>query len=230
MRKACKVCGRKKCKNWTHKASKSKQDTLPPCELRNPPNVYRIVYVTGILLPADEDAPRLVKVKCEVKLDDEYPHSLIHHFDLTPFIGGTYAGHSFIHSVAGSILQNPFLALYRDGFLADGSPINRSIRRLTRDRALHPWAGNVLVMKCNSNSPSDGKYIDASMEDLPIIQAYFVEYGQRLYETVRLYGSRRPSRMAETGMVGNEASGTVLTLGLLAFLLLVFGCYSRIIA
>ncbi|TFK46359.1 hypothetical protein OE88DRAFT_1667677 [Heliocybe sulcata] len=193
--KACKVCKKKKCRNKTHRTSKSNQDA-PLSGQHNPPDEGNaVVYVTGILLPADAEEPRLVRVECKVTPNDEVPGQLDYYPDQSPFFGEKLTGCNQISSLAPhdykSLPQHPFMVWYNDTFLLDGSPINRCIQTLTRNRAMHPWAGNVLVMKLYSSSMYEGKYMDADLEDLPTIRAYFTEYGRE-----RSYGATRPS--AET--------------------------------
>ncbi|TFK46350.1 hypothetical protein OE88DRAFT_1667666 [Heliocybe sulcata] len=67
-----------------HQVSDWKQHK-PLCWQLKPPSLGETVYIIGMLLPYDEEEPRLVKIRCEVKESRYNPGGLVYSFDKLQF-------------------------------------------------------------------------------------------------------------------------------------------------
>lgn len=74
----------------------------------------------------------------------------------------------------GDSLRFPLHLFYCPVSLARGSPVNRSVSRITSNAAPKHWSGPVLVLKFNGSRKQG--YADASTNDLPALSAYFLNF------------------------------------------------------
>jgi len=74
----------------------------------------------------------------------------------------------------GEPLRFPLQVWYSPTMLTRGHPINRAIIHVTSGAAEKPWAGPVVVLKYNGSRRQG--YMDASVNDLPALSAYFLSY------------------------------------------------------
>ncbi|TDL16990.1 hypothetical protein BD410DRAFT_794798 [Rickenella mellea] len=162
--------------DWpTHKRICHKSDSEQTHEAKKNPKHSK---VNAILFPAVEVKPRLIRVEYEEVTDSESGVTF-HRTKTDDYIGSDLPERSWIISDGfhGPPLKgNMSIELvYRERFLADGSPLNQSIVALTGGKNAHPWCGNILALK----KTADGdKVVDISVkEDFPALVKYFVEYG-----------------------------------------------------
>ncbi|TFK46351.1 hypothetical protein OE88DRAFT_1667668 [Heliocybe sulcata] len=140
-----------------------------------------VVQVTGILFPANEDAPRLVTVQCTVEHQNEVSDddgAQVYRPGLQSFLGnGSYDGRLIdTFGMSGETIQKP-LRLFTQ--VNDDLPLNQCVQKLMEGQAAHDWRGNLLVMK--APDINSAKYVDTSMDDLPCIKAFFEWYPVRFY-------------------------------------------------
>ncbi|KAJ6482568.1 hypothetical protein C8R45DRAFT_305060 [Mycena sanguinolenta] len=145
--------------------------------------------IDAILLPWDSDTPRLVKIICEI-YTDPYDEDLgkQHRIDFSPYSERNDFSESATISTMGYTgppLGYTLFLVWNGNFLQDGSPLNRSIVKLTKGKADHPWAGNLVACRVEEPITLVARYQDAKAEDLTALAAYFVDYGKRARE---LYG------------------------------------------
>ena len=74
----------------------------------------------------------------------------------------------------GEPLRFPLHIFYCPVSLQRGSPVNRSIYRITSGAAARHWPGPVVVLKFNGSRRQS--YSDASTNDLPALSAYFLAF------------------------------------------------------
>ncbi|KAJ7778791.1 hypothetical protein DFH07DRAFT_730734 [Mycena maculata] len=145
--------------------------------------------IDAILLPFDSDEPRFVKIACEMYADEDSETFLgagfmQHCADLDPYMGPHH--NTLYKSIpiltfgyTGPPLGHTLSLMWRDTFMVDGSPVNRSIIKLTKGKAYHPWAGNLLAYRVDEPTSLVARCKDAKVEDLAVLAAYFVDYGKR---------------------------------------------------
>ncbi|KAJ7494388.1 hypothetical protein B0H11DRAFT_1717360 [Mycena galericulata] len=153
--------------------------------------------IDAILLPFDSDAPRFVKLGCEMYSDAEDeeflgPGFMHHRADLDPYMGphnNTLYKSTDISTLGytGPPLGYTLSLRWRDTFLVDGSRVNRSIIKLTNGKANHPWAGNIIAYRVDEPTSMVARCQDAKAEDLAALAAYFVDYGKRVKKEYRSF-------------------------------------------
>jgi len=128
---------------------------------------------SALILPVDEDRPRIIKVDCLAETQSSGP--CLWSPIARPHVGGMRAPASIIvtHGVGGAPLRFPLHVFYRTDVSGDEPPINRSIYRLTSGgRSKHVWRGHVVALKF-SGTRRQG-YTDITMNDLSSLVAYFL--------------------------------------------------------
>ncbi|KII89345.1 hypothetical protein PLICRDRAFT_53802 [Plicaturopsis crispa FD-325 SS-3] len=138
------------------------------------------VTVSALLLPVDEDEPRIVKIDCSVfRESPDSDKNIMYRMSLTPFLGGGFHARNYISSMGedGPRLKNGHgISLFiRDNFLYDGSKPNRCVINITNGDAPHNWAGPAIALK--QENPFSARYLDMTMDDLPAIIKHLKEYG-----------------------------------------------------
>ncbi|KAF8839879.1 hypothetical protein BDN67DRAFT_1069730 [Paxillus ammoniavirescens] len=137
--------------------------------------------IKGIYFAAGESSPRLITVTLEYNhIPDPYSLAtdVIKIPVLQPLLGdGDYDGLPITHQgKAGKELKRPFRLFIRDNFLNDKSPPNHIPANLTKGKAPHQWAGNLLALKEESRGSSQWKNCSIN-EDLPNLVKFFEWYG-----------------------------------------------------
>ncbi|KAJ6501812.1 hypothetical protein DFH09DRAFT_944591 [Mycena vulgaris] len=145
--------------------------------------------IDAILLPFDNDMPRLVKLVCEVYTDDEDGFTQ-HRENLDPYLGpkhNTFYKYIPISTLGytGPPLGYTLCLRWRDTFFVDGSKLNQSIVKLTNGKAYHPWKGNLIAYRVDEPTSMVSRNKDAKAEDLAALAAYFVDYGKKSKESGR---------------------------------------------
>jgi hypothetical protein len=137
--------------------------------------------IKGIYFAAGESSPRLITVPLEYNhIPDPYSLAtdVVKIPILQPLLGdGDHDGLPITHQgKAGKELKHPFRLFIRDNFLNDGSPPNHIPANLTKGKAPHKWAGNLLALKEESRGSSQWKNCSMN-EDLPNLVKFFEWYG-----------------------------------------------------
>ncbi|KAI0077324.1 hypothetical protein K474DRAFT_1707355 [Panus rudis PR-1116 ss-1] len=164
--------------DWRNHKPECGPVTLPAsseCDASNQSTVLE-----AILLPVDEDAPRLINVICETEYyEDEGPwyEAKIKHL---------YPNMSFIRDmpiqtmgINGPALEGDrcIAMLYDDESLINGSSVNRCVQRLTNGKARHRWCGNLVVLRLHPCDFDVTKYRSANLhEDIEPVRRYLEDY------------------------------------------------------
>jgi hypothetical protein len=125
----------------------------------SPPQPASSAIFSALFFPADEDRPRVVRVNCTpTSPRDQRPQSPQHAIaiaasaarpcqweaDTKPWLGGQPTGSVVLtHGLNGEPLRFPLHLFYVPDSLAKGTPVNRSIYKLTNGLAPRKWSGNV---------------------------------------------------------------------------------------
>ncbi|SJL08217.1 uncharacterized protein ARMOST_11580 [Armillaria ostoyae] len=146
----------------------------------------------AILFGVDEIKPRAIKLPWsygpQVDEDDPRGWQLL---EREPWLGGKDRRPHFFYvgtfGVNGPSLGRILALYYDENFLINGSPINRCIQNITKGKAAHPWAGNVLALRSKGLHSLDW-YNDAIIEeDLAPLVRLFEDYGKK--DDVAFYGN-----------------------------------------
>ncbi|KAG8696089.1 hypothetical protein FRC09_008737, partial [Ceratobasidium sp. 395] len=131
-------------------------------------------YVQALVLPANSTKPHITSVKVDARPELDGTVQWAPDFDRSLSMGSTPASVVNSTGFGGSTLRFPFHIFFRHTFLNDGSPLNQSIRSLTREGANHPWAGNVVVLKYHGSRRE--KYRDFEITDIAVVANFFLHY------------------------------------------------------
>ncbi|KAG8750441.1 hypothetical protein FRC14_000496 [Serendipita sp. 396] len=105
--------------------------------------------------------------------------------DTKPWLGGslqsngnpsaTHVGSVVLtHGLNGEPLRFPLHLFYVPEALAKGTPVNRSIYKLTNGLAPRKWSGNVIALKYSGTRRQ--AYSDCTTNDLPALVSYFLSF------------------------------------------------------
>lgn len=135
---------------------------------------YTRQSIIGILFPTDEDRPRLIQLDCRARIDTSTGGPLA----WQPLVQGVVSDEHpsqlvLEQGIAGDNLRFPIQLWSRGSYLNDGSPLNRSIYRLTKGQARYPWKGPFVALKF-SGTRRQG-YVDMSLNDLPALVSHFLQ-------------------------------------------------------
>ncbi|KAI5834414.1 hypothetical protein K523DRAFT_293894 [Schizophyllum commune Tattone D] len=143
--------------------------------------------VSALLLPADAPEPREVKLSWEWIVDADAPGGGYQNIHVKPkwFAEDVAVRNMYIDTLPGEngaivLPEDRRLALVHDAhFLADGSPVNQCIQKLTNGKAAHKWCGNLLVLRSRATAWKDHDYRDAHpKEDLAVLVQFFKTFGR----------------------------------------------------
>ena len=127
----------------------------------SPPQPASSATFSALYFPADEDRPRVVRVNCtpaSPPANTQRPQSPQHAMaiaataarpcqweaDTKPWLGSPPTGSVVLtHGLNGEPLRFPLHLFYVPDALAKGTPVNRSIYKLTNGLAPRKWSGNV---------------------------------------------------------------------------------------
>ncbi|KAJ7838252.1 hypothetical protein B0H13DRAFT_2419851 [Mycena leptocephala] len=152
--------------DWPRHSERCRTLTAPP------PVELEYTSISAILFLADEDQPRIITVKCR---PPQYPtRNLCPIPVLQPYFDAPSDNIVLTQGPSGELLHSPLHVFYSPTALAKGSPINRSIHRITSGAAAKPWYGNVVAFKFSG--PRRQGYTEAGSSDLPALSAYFLSY------------------------------------------------------
>ncbi|KAF3918739.1 hypothetical protein AA313_de0210111 [Arthrobotrys entomopaga] len=148
------------------------------------------MHKRGILFPADKKKPEMVWRHCRLETDCD--GDLSETPDTRPYLGADKMAISDCLYIEVNQIRNRVLGTglgqyaapkdgfyiflqFRDAFLEDGSPINKSILASlgAMGSSPHRWCGPVLAIRENAN----GSYADITLTDFRHILDYFVTYG-----------------------------------------------------
>ncbi|KIJ55628.1 hypothetical protein M422DRAFT_151123 [Sphaerobolus stellatus SS14] len=135
----------------------------------------QVISVTAIYFPIQEEKPRLVTVECMPPVDMSLgpcPNPLIQ--ALFPNSSGRLGSLTLTQGLNQEPLRFPLQVWYDSETLSRGSPVNRSIFRITSGQAPRPWSGPVVVLKFSGSRRQS--YTEASLNDLPALSAYFLGF------------------------------------------------------
>ncbi|KAL1760466.1 hypothetical protein FB107DRAFT_202958 [Schizophyllum commune] len=135
----------------------------------------------AILLPVNEDTPRLIDVVSEKKYDEVidstwYECKLAHLYPKTSFPRDLPIQTMGIN---GPTLEGDrcISMIYDDKSLINGSPVNRCVQRLTNGKAQHRWSGNLVVLRLHPHEFVATKHRSVNMnEDLVTVRRYLEDY------------------------------------------------------
>ncbi|PBK71887.1 hypothetical protein ARMSODRAFT_910761 [Armillaria solidipes] len=143
----------------------------------------------AILFGVDEIKPRAIKLPWSYgpQVDDDPRGWQL--LEREPWLGGKDRCPYFFYvgtfGVNGPSLGRILALYYDENFLINGSPINRCIQNITKGKAAHPWAGNVLALRSKGLRSLDW-YNDAIIEeDLAPLVRFFEDYGKEDDPAVR---------------------------------------------
>lgn len=108
----------------------------------------------AVIFPCNEERPRIIRVACLSQPQASGPTIW------TPMpqepLGNVQDVTSMIitHGIGGAPLRFPLHLFYGTNSFGDGSPINRTIQRMTGSKATYPWAGK--------SHCSDSRFIGSS--------------------------------------------------------------------
>ena len=160
-------------KDWeTHKLICS-PSIFPPKVLMN--SVY------GLLLPEDNDKPRIVEIPLIYETDEENK-CLYLTTNTKSFVNDTSSYCIKFNPLKQyRILKDCLVIEYRDNFLFDGSYPNKAVRRITKNKVKHDWRGPILFTKIKGRDVENHfRYIDFELKDYNEIIDYLIWYGSGL--------------------------------------------------
>jgi hypothetical protein len=129
-------------------------------DMGSPPQPASSAIFSALYFPADEDRPKVVRVNCTPAspAHSQRPQSPQHAMaiaataarpcqwdaDTKPWLGSQPTGSVVLtHGLNGEPLRFPLHLFYVPDSLAKGTPVNRSIYKLTNGLAPRKWSGNV---------------------------------------------------------------------------------------
>ncbi|KAK0476795.1 hypothetical protein IW261DRAFT_1490112 [Armillaria novae-zelandiae] len=136
----------------------------------------------AILFGVNEVKPRVIKLPWSYGPVDEDEPGGWQMLEREPWLGGKSRCPRFFwvgrFGMNGPPLGRLLALWYDENFLMNGSPINRCIQNVTKGRAPHPWAGNVLALRSRGLHSLD--YYDDTIieEDLAPLVRFFEDYGK----------------------------------------------------
>lgn len=163
-----------------------------PLVIQTPPAAPEVMTVSAILFQPNQGMPRssfcisiisshvcaterpqIITVNCQLT---RKPHS---GSCPTPLVGDYFSEAQpqalvLTQGLNGEPLRFPLHIFYCPIALQRGTPVNRSIFRITSGAAARQWPGPVVVLKFNGSRRQS--YSDASTNDLPALSAYFLAF------------------------------------------------------
>ncbi|CAG7847533.1 SubName: Full=Uncharacterized protein {ECO:0000313/EMBL:CCA72460.1} [Serendipita indica DSM 11827] len=95
--------------------------------------------------------------------------------DTKPWLQSANVGSVVLtHGLNGEPLRFPLHLFYVPDALAKGTPVNRSIYKLTNGLAPRKWSGNVIALKYSGTRRQ--AYSDCTTNDLPALVSYFLSF------------------------------------------------------
>ncbi|KAL1724105.1 hypothetical protein EV715DRAFT_190478 [Schizophyllum commune] len=135
----------------------------------------------AILLPVNEDTPRMISVEFEwvQDEDDAVPWHKLRYTHL--FSKGAFVRRQQIQTMGadGPALDDAkcLSLFYNDNFLQDGSRPNRCVSKVTNGKAPHPWSDPIIVLRQRPQAYSDSVFMSANLaEDLEPLRRHLLEY------------------------------------------------------
>ncbi|CAE6517611.1 unnamed protein product [Rhizoctonia solani] len=166
--------------DWARHCSECIPRATPTSSALHAPRMDpRISYIdatiTALLLPWDTGRARLIRLNIPGRIDASN-NTTVWSIPLTEYLGENtaFSSREITRNVGGEQLRYPLRVFFRDNFLRDGSPLNRTVRDITHNNASHEWAGNMVVLKW-SGARRQG-YQSMNLSDLPIIAAWLLAY------------------------------------------------------
>lgn len=156
-----------------HKRACRPAATQHPHQFAVSANPNQTISVTAIYFPVNEEKPRLVSIECIPPSDltmGPCPSPIIQAW----FPHGQCSSLTLTQGLNQEALRFPLQVHYDAEALSRGSPINRSVYRITSGQAPRQWHGVVIVLKYSGSRRQS--YADASLNDLPALSAYFLGY------------------------------------------------------
>ncbi|EPS95649.1 hypothetical protein FOMPIDRAFT_1080114, partial [Fomitopsis schrenkii] len=140
--------------------------------------------IDAILFPVDGDRPRMIKIPCDVQVDDndEDPigEPVMHHLNLRQRDKFMHVRPMNLGGGAVTCLPAPGYNLdvwYDDCYAINGSLPTRCVEVLTGGKAPERWAGNVIAVRTERPLAYCIRYYNANMqEDLPRLLDFFGRY------------------------------------------------------
>jgi len=145
-----------------------------------PPLSYdrNVKFKRAVLFPADAESPRFVWLKCAWNArgyEDDNAGSMLGQ-------DKTFEGRNLVQKnlIRGKELDHTIDITYRDDFIHDGSPINKSIQAVTHGNMACPWAGNVVAARREGLGGDPKDVGNMTMEDFRHAIDYFATFSREL--------------------------------------------------
>ncbi|KAF8745358.1 MYND finger, partial [Rhizoctonia solani] len=142
--------------------------------LRPSPPIEGSTYVQALFLAPNSPKHFIVPVRVEARANPTGSIRWVPNFDSDMDLGLSPANIINLEGFGGSAHRFPFHIFFRRSFMNDGSELNQSVRTLTQNRAAHPWAGNIVVLKFHGSRRE--KYRDFEITDIAVIAHFFLHY------------------------------------------------------
>ncbi|KAM0798828.1 hypothetical protein BDR22DRAFT_795905, partial [Usnea florida] len=120
-------------------------------------------YKRAILFPPDDNKPQFIWIECRTEVSDETPHATSEEFIQR-------------NVLRDRDLANTLQVVWRGTSGIDGSQLNRSVVRATRDAAVLPWAGPIIALRMNGPGSAPSHYMDIDMQDYRNVVDYFIAH------------------------------------------------------
>ena len=143
-------------------------------------------YKRAILFPPDDNKPQFIWIECKTEVSDEDPDDP-YEYELSQvedYLGGTigeYDAFAERKNIQRNVLRdrdfaNTLQVVCRDTFGIDGSQMNKSVVRATRDAAVMAWAGPIIALKKKGLGIDPLHFADIDMQDYRDVVDYLFSY------------------------------------------------------
>jgi len=179
----CAICGERaeltcsKCQSVFYCSRKHKKQRRRQHNLE----CFPFKIVNAILLPVNENQPRIIKVVCTM-MPPKDGESGYDYARVKSYLGHpNHLGRGYVDpdSVLPGLYHDYSLAMiWRDTFMIDDSSVNQCVQHLTRGLAPHKWAGPIVILKQQGHVlQNTERHADADLSMLESIIPYFMKYG-----------------------------------------------------
>ena len=176
-------------------------------------------YKRAILFPPNDNKPQFIWIECRTEVSDETPHATSEYesSQVKDHLGGKIGQYDAFperKSIQRNVLRDRDLAntlqvVWRGTSGIDGSQLNRSVVRATRDGAVIPWAGPIIALRMNGPGSAPSHYMDIDMQDYRNVVDYFIAYANVSVQDGELGRKRNKLRGVKIHCKGDQrAFGT----------------------
>ena len=143
-------------------------------------------YKRAILFPPNENKPQFIWVECKTIVSDEDP-DFPYEFEssqVEDHLGGKVGQYYAVAEkrlIQRNVLRdrdyaNTLQVVWRETFGIDGSQLNKSVVRATRDAAVMSWAGPIIALRMKGSGLAPSHYMDIDMQDYRNVVDYLITY------------------------------------------------------